>query len=74
MMSDEDCKKLDKQIEKLKKENEQLKQKVKDKDEISQGHRKIIGDTYKEVDTLKKDLDKSKQRECKCNTETLTSS
>jgi len=51
-----------------------LKQKVKDKDEISQGHRKIIGDTYKEVDTLKKDLDKSKQRECKCNTETLTSS
>ena len=31
MMSDDDCKKLDKQIEKLKRENEQLKQKVKDK-------------------------------------------
>ena len=66
-MSDDDCKKLDKQIEKLKRENEQLKQKVKDKEEISQGHRKIIGETYKE-------LDKSKKRECKCNTKTSTSS
>ena len=33
-MSDDDCKKLDKQIEKLKRENEQLKQKVKDKLQI----------------------------------------
>ena len=73
-MNDEDCKKLDKQLEKLRKENEQLKQKVKDKEEISQGHRKIIGDTYKELDNAKKDLKQSKQRECKCNTETLTSS
>ena len=51
-----------------------MKQKVKDKEEISQGHRKIIGDTYKELDKTKEDLKKSKQRECKCNTETLTSS
>ena len=51
-----------------------MKQKVKDKEEISQGHRKIIGDTYKELDKTKEDLNKSKQRECKCNTETLTSS
>ena len=73
-MSDDDCKKLDKQIEKLKKENAELIQKVKDKEEISQGHRKIIGDTYKELDETKEELNKSKQRECKCNTETLTSS
>ena len=51
-----------------------MKQKVKDKEEISQGHRKIIGDTYKELDETKEELNKSKQRECKCNTETLTSS
>ncbi len=29
------------------------------KEKISQGHRKIIGQTYKE-------LDESKKRECKC--------
>ena len=51
----------------LQQENKELKQRVKDQKEISQGHRKIIGDTYKE-------LDKSKKRECKCNTKTSTSS
>ena len=58
---------LTKQIEDLQNENKELKARLKDQKEISQGHRKIIGETYKE-------LDKSKKRECKCNTETLTSS
>lgn len=66
-MTNKDCLDLDKQIQKLQKENKELKQRVKDQKEISQGHRKIIGDTYKE-------LDKSKKRECKCNTKTSTSS
>ena len=66
-MTNKDCLDLEKQIQKLQQENKELKQRVKDQKEISQGHRKIIGDTYKE-------LDKSKKRECKCNTETLTSS
>ena len=65
-MTNKDCLDLDKQIQKLQKENKELKQRVKDQKEISQGHRKIIGDTYKE-------LDKSKKRECKCNTKTSTS-
>ena len=56
-----------KQIQKLQQENKELKQRVKDQKEISQGPRKIIGETYKE-------LDKSKKRECKCNTKTSTSS
>ena len=51
----------------LQNENKELKTRLKDQKEISQGHRKIIGDTYKE-------LDKSKKRECKCNTKTSTSS
>lgn len=58
---------LTKQIEDLQNENKELKARLKDQKEISQGHRKIIGDTYKE-------LDKSKKRECKCNTKTSTSS
>jgi len=66
-MTNKDCLDLDKQIQKLQQENKELKQRVKDQKEISQGHRKIIGDTYKE-------LDKSKKRECKCNTKTSTSS
>ena len=66
-MTNKDCLDLEKQIQKLQKENKELKQRVKDQKEISQGHRKIIGDTYKE-------LDKSKKRECKCNTKTSTSS
>ncbi len=66
-MTNKDCLDLEKQIQKLQQENKELKQRVKDQKEISQGHRKIIGDTYKE-------LDKSKKRECKCNTKTSTSS
>ena len=66
-MTNKDCLDLEKQIQKLRQENKELKQRVKDQKEISQGHRKIIGDTYKE-------LDKSKKRECKCNTKTSTSS
>ncbi len=66
-MTNKDCLELEKQIQKLQKENKELKQRVKDQKEISQGHRKIIGETYKE-------LDKSKKRECKCNTKTSTSS
>ena len=66
-MTNKDCLALEKQIQKLQQENKELKQRVKDQKEISQGHRKIIGDTYKE-------LDKSKKRECKCNTKTSTSS
>ena len=66
-MTNKDCLDLEKQIQKLQKENKDLKQRVKDQKEISQGHRKIIGETYKE-------LDKSKKRECKCNTKTSTSS
>ena len=66
-MTNKDCLDLEKQIQKLQKENKDLKQKIKDKEEISQGHRKIIGETYKE-------LDESKKRECKCNTKTSTSS
>jgi len=58
---------LTKQIEDLQNENKELKARLKDQKEISQGHRKIIGETYKE-------LDKSKKRECKCNTKTSTSS
>ena len=66
-MTNKDCLDLEKQIQKLQQENKELKQRVKDQKEISQGHGKIIGDTYKE-------LDKSKKRECKCNTKTSTSS
>ena len=66
-MTNKDCLDLEKQIQKLQQENKELKQRVKAQKEISQGHRKIIGDTYKE-------LDKSKKRECKCNTKTSTSS
>ena len=66
-MTNKDCLDLEKQIQKLQQENKELKQRVKDQKEISQGHRKIIGDTYKE-------LDKSKKRECKCDTKTSTSS
>ena len=66
-MTNKDCLDLEKQIQKLQQENKELKQRVKDQKEISQGHIKIIGDTYKE-------LDKSKKRECKCNTKTSTSS
>ncbi len=66
-MTNKDCLDLEKQIQKLRQENKELKQRVKDQKEISQGHRKIIGETYKE-------LDKSKKRECKCNTKTSTSS
>ncbi len=44
-MTNKDCLDLEKQIQKLRQENKELKQKVKDKEEISQGHRKIIGDT-----------------------------
>ena len=66
-MTNKDCLDLEKQIQKLRQENKELKQRVKDQKEISQGHGKIIGDTYKE-------LDKSKKRECKCNTKTSTSS
>ncbi len=66
-MTNKDCLDLEKQIQKLQQENKELKQRVKDQKEISQGHRKIIGETYKE-------LDKSKKRECKCNTKTSTSS
>ena len=58
---------LTKQIEDLQNENKELKARLKDQKEISQGHRKIIGDTYKELDKIKK-------RECKCNTKTSTSS
>ena len=58
---------LTKQIEDLQNENKELKARLKDQKEISQGHRNIIGETYKE-------LDKSKKRECKCNTKTSTSS
>ena len=66
-MTNKDCLDLEKQIQKLQKENKDLKQKGNDKEYISQGHRKIIGQTYKE-------LDESKKRECKCNTKTSTSS
>ena len=66
-MTNKDCLDLEKQIQKLRQENKELKQRVKDKKDISQGHRKIIGETNKE-------LDKSKKRECKCNTKTSTSS
>ena len=66
-MTNKDCLDLEKQIQKLQQENKELKQRVKDQKEISQGHRKIIGQTYKE-------LDESKKRECKCNTKTSTSS
>lgn len=66
-MTNKDCLDLENQIQKLRQENKELKQRVKDQKEISQGHRKIIGETYKE-------LDKSKKRECKCNTKTSTSS
>ena len=58
---------LTKQIEDLQNENKELKARLKDQKEISQGHRKIIGETYKE-------LDKSKKIECKFNTKTSTSS
>ena len=39
---------LTKQIEDLQNENKELKARLKDQKEISQGHRKIIGETYKE--------------------------
>jgi uncharacterized coiled-coil DUF342 family protein len=79
MMTNEDCEKLQKQVEYLQKQCrkagntiKQLEDKIKDNNEISQGHRKIIGDTYKEVDELRKQLKESKERECKCSTKTST--
>ena len=66
-MSREEDNTFENEVRALRKENQDLKNRLKDQKEISQGHRKIIGDTYKE-------LDKSKKRECKCNTKTSTSS
>lgn len=79
MMTNKDCEQLQKQLEYLKTQCrkagskiKQLEETIKDQREISKGHRKIIGDTYKEVDILKKELKESKQRECKCSTKTST--
>ena len=66
-MSREEDNTFENEVRALRKEVKELKHRLKDQKEISQGHRKIIGDTYKE-------LDKSKKRECKCNTKTSTSS
>jgi len=66
-MSREEDSTFENEVRALRKEVKDLKNRLEDQKEISQGHRKIIGDTYKE-------LDKSKKRECKCNTKTSTSS
>jgi len=72
MMTNEDCEKLQKQVEYLQKQCrkagnkiKELEDRVKDMREISNGHRKLMGE-------LNTELKESKERECKCSTKTST--
>jgi DNA repair exonuclease SbcCD ATPase subunit len=70
MMTDKDCEQLQKQVDFLKSKCrqaggkiKQLEERIKDMREISAGHRKIVGDLHKE-------LEESKNKQCKCGTKT----